>query len=77
MTKQQIHKEYNPTGSIKIAKAIDDVIQEYESRTCENCKFSEEDNTYKQMCFCVNPKVSYLFSDAVQKDFKCGEWSNE
>jgi hypothetical protein len=43
MTREEIHALFNADGDIEIADALDYAIiktqQEYENRSCENCKY--------------------------------------
>lgn len=57
--------------SDEVLKLIDEIYDDFESRTCENCKHGEYEKNIKGIyCSFVN----YCGSDYMEKDFGCNKF---
>ena len=56
--------------SYSVKKIIDSIYDDFENRTCENCKYYDSFNESSGMC----ANISIQFVNAVDSDFGCNKW---
>ena len=59
--------------SYSVKKIIDSIYDDFENRTCENCKYYDSFNESSGMC----ANISIQFVNAVDSDFGCNGWESK
>ena len=80
MTREEAHRiAYEDLDSMYhstwIKVVVDDIYDDFKSRTCENCKWLKERNPFNKPIFprhkCTHADVIYMCTD---KDFGCNKF---
>ena len=55
---------------------VDRIFDDFESRVCYNCKFSEKSTINSELIFCMHYDL-YMFDDSIPKDFGCNKFERK
>ena len=73
MTKEQVIQGYLMNSPKVVAEMLYDTIEEYENRSCENCKFKYVVDSMCTECRCNESPIDYIDFDCFSS-FSCSEW---